>query len=323
MKEAMIEKSSPAVTEEELLEIAEYSRRPLSAEEVYTFTVVLCDNDLDRDFECFGNAALEKLALLFKGKSGIFDHDPKGEKQTARIYRCWVDRDEGRMNFLGEEYRALKARAYMVRTAANADLILEIEAGIKKEVSVGCAVEHTICSVCGADRREKACPHHPGRRYGGELCYTLLADPTDAYEWSFVAVPCQPAAGVTKSRGTAKALSLTPERAIREMAAGELHLDAASAAGLHKHIQWLEEQSEAAGRYRETLCKEIRRATLMAQPECSPELLEKAMSPLTTAELESMLALCQKQMDERFPPLVQTAPAKKEADRAGYDYFKI
>lgn len=121
-----------AVTEQELAAIAQYSRRPLTAEEVYTFPLVLCDNDLDRDNECFTDEALEKLAELFCGKTGIFDHDPRGEKQTARIYRCRVEPEEGRLNYRGAPYKALKADAYMVRTAANADLILEIDGGIKK-----------------------------------------------------------------------------------------------------------------------------------------------------------------------------------------------
>ena len=206
-----------AVTEQELAAIAQYSRRPLTAEEVYTFPLVLCDNDLDRDNECFTDEALEKLAELFCGKTGIFDHDPRGEKQTARIYRCRVEPEEGRLNYRGDPYKALKADAYMVRTAANADLILEIDGGIKKEVSVGCAVQKNICSICGADRREEPCGHQPGKRYGGKLCCTLLAEPSDAYEWSFVAVPAQPAAGVTKSHAVRRALHLTPERAIAEM----------------------------------------------------------------------------------------------------------
>ena len=87
MNQANITAEGCPVTEAELEAIARYSRRRLTAEEVYTFPLVLCDNDLDRDHECFTDAALEKLAVLFRGKTGIFDHDPRGEKQTARIYR--------------------------------------------------------------------------------------------------------------------------------------------------------------------------------------------------------------------------------------------
>lgn len=299
-----------AVTEQELAAIAQYSRRPLTAEEVYTFPLVLCDNDLDRDNECFTDEALEKLAELFCGKTGIFDHDPRGEKQTARIYRCRVEPEEGRLNYRGDPYMALKADAYMVRTAANADLILEIDGGIKKEVSVGCAVQKNICSICGADRREEPCGHQPGKRYGGKLCCTLLAEPSDAYEWSFVAVPAQPAAGVTKSHAVRRALHLTPERAIAEMEKGELHLDAAAAAGLRKHIALLERQSEDADRYRQALCQKIRCRTMLAQPELSPALLEKSMAALTVAELETLAELMKRQTERRFAPTVQTAPTE-------------
>ena len=178
-----------AVTEQELAAIAQYSRRPLTAEEVYTFPLVLCDNDLDRDNECFTDEALEKLAELFCGKTGIFDHDPRGEKQTARIYRCRVEPEEGRLNYRGDPYKALKADAYMVRTAANADLILEIDGGIKKEVSVGCAVQKKICSICGADHREEPCGHQPGKRYGGKLCWRSRPTPTNGALWQCLPSP--------------------------------------------------------------------------------------------------------------------------------------
>ena len=166
MNQANITAEGCPVTEAELEAIARYSRRRLTAEEVYTFPLVLCDNDLDRDHECFTDAALEKLAVLFRGKTGIFDHDPRGEKQTARIYRCAVEEEPGRLNHRGEPYKALKAWAYMVRTAANADLILEIDGGIKKEVSVGCSIGKKVCSICGADRQEATCGHQPGKKYG-------------------------------------------------------------------------------------------------------------------------------------------------------------
>ena len=221
-----------------------------------------------------------------------------------------MEPEEGRLNYRGDPYKALKADAYMVRTAANADLILEIDGGIKKEVSVGCAVKKSICSICGADRREEPCGHQPGKRYGGKLCCTLLAEPSDAYEWSFVAVPAQPAAGVTKSHAVRRALHLTPERAIAEMEKGELHLDAAAAAGLRKHIALLERQSEDADRYRQALCQKIRCRTMLTQPELSPALLEKSMAALTVAELETLAELMKRQTERRFAPTVQTAPTE-------------
>ena len=37
-----------------------------------------------------------------------------------------------------------------------------------------------------------------GETYDGKLCCGVLSNPVDAYEFSFVAVPAQPGAGVTK-----------------------------------------------------------------------------------------------------------------------------
>ena len=44
-----------------------YTRRAYKPEEVYTFSVVLCDNEVDRDGECFTKETLEELAKLFVG----------------------------------------------------------------------------------------------------------------------------------------------------------------------------------------------------------------------------------------------------------------
>ena len=40
-------------TEEDLKLINKYALRPLKKEEVFVFSVILCDNDIDRDFERF------------------------------------------------------------------------------------------------------------------------------------------------------------------------------------------------------------------------------------------------------------------------------
>ena len=182
----------------ELEKINRLTRREFSAEELYCFRVVLCDNEIDRDLEQFDPATLEQLAGMFVGKTGIRDHQPSSRNQQARIYEAAVEQFPGKYNSLGEPYCALVARAYMVRTESNRDLILEIEAGIKKEVSVGCSVRESVCSICGANRTLCDCGHHKGETYDGRLCYTILRDAQDAYEWSFVAVPAQRQAGVIK-----------------------------------------------------------------------------------------------------------------------------
>ncbi len=183
-----------------LEQLNKFTRRKFTGDEVFIFPVILCDNEVDRDNERFSRKSLDEMAEKFVGVTGIFDHDPKGGNQTARIFSAEVV-EESRGNSLGEPYAYIKANAYMVRTDSNADLIREIEGGIKKEVSVSCAAERHICSVCGTDRRVKACHHVKGRRYDGKKCFLSLEDISDAYEWSFVAVPAQVRAGVTKKFG--------------------------------------------------------------------------------------------------------------------------
>lgn len=182
----------------ELDKINSLTRREFGEKELYTFPVTLCDNDVDRDGEAFSDEALEQMQKLFVGKTGIFDHDPKGSNQTARIYDTEVVTDPDRLTAFGEPYKFLRGKAYTVRTDENKSLIAEIDAGIKKEVSVSCSANSKICSICGAEQHNNACEHIKGREYDGKLCYHTLDDITDAYEWSFVAVPAQPRAGVTK-----------------------------------------------------------------------------------------------------------------------------
>ena len=175
------------------------SRKKLTSEEVYTFAVRLCDNEVDRDGERFPAETLEGLAPLFVGKSGIFDHQWSAAGQTARIYRTELVREADTLTAAGDPLCYLKGYAYMVRTEGNRDLIAEIEGGIKKEVSVGCAVEEARCSICGENIHDRSrCAHEKGREYGGKLCWADLVHATDAYEWSFVAVPAQKNAGVMK-----------------------------------------------------------------------------------------------------------------------------
>lgn len=176
---------------EQLAKINRQAKSPLGAEEVYVFSVRLCDDQPDRDFERFQTQALEALAPMFVGKTGIVDHAWSSEKQVARIFEAGVEYEGGAAY--------LKAWAYILRGEKTAELIREIEAGIKREVSVGCAMGRSICSVCGAEYG--SCTHRKGESYGGQTCVAVLCEPVDAYEFSFVAVPAQKDAGVLKRLG--------------------------------------------------------------------------------------------------------------------------
>ena len=200
--EQAVEPGTPG--EEELALIHRWTRRELAAGELYVFRAVLCDNETDRDGERFTRPALETLARLFVGKTGLFDHSGKSGDQVMRIYATEIMEDAGRATQTGEVYTALSARAYLLRGGENEALIRAIDGGIKKEVSVSCAVKRVTCSVCGKAYGREGCAHRKGEVYDGQVCHAVLDEPTDAYEFSFVAVPAQPAAGVVKKKQEAR-----------------------------------------------------------------------------------------------------------------------
>lgn len=186
--------------------INQYSVKELKPEDVYCFSVILCDNDVDRDLERFTDKTLDKLAELFVGKTGISDHRWSSDRQIARLYRVEVE-ESTEKNALGEPLKRLRGSAYMLKTETTKPVIEAIEGGIIKEVSVGCSVSKTSCSICGEpfmldwrDWKYKCKNNHEkGETYDGVQCVANLEDPIDAYEFSFVAVPAQRNAGVTKS----------------------------------------------------------------------------------------------------------------------------
>ena len=205
----------PADPQADIALINEYSVKELTPQDVFCFSIILCDNEVDRDMERFTDASLDKLAPLFLGKSVLFDHRWSAEKQVARLYRTFVE-ELNEKTVMGESKRVLRGSAYMLRTEETADLIKAIEGGIKKEVSVGCQMGGCKCSICGEkfsynwQTGKYLCEndHFKGDTYDGKMCVGDLVDPKDAYEVSFVAVPAQRGAGVTKE---VKIDTMTPE----------------------------------------------------------------------------------------------------------------
>lgn len=190
LKAARVEKQT--VNAAELSLINAQALRKLTVDEVFTFRLAACDNQVDRDYERFTNEALEGLAPLFVGRPVLMDHLWSAGGQTARVYAAGVEVN-------GDVHRLI-LRCYMPRTAQTESTITAIETGILRECSVGCAMERAICSICGADQVKTCCQHIPGRKYDDRLCVMDLDEAKDAYEVSLVAVPAQPGAGIIKSK---------------------------------------------------------------------------------------------------------------------------
>lgn len=201
---------------------------------------------------------------------------------VEQICRMWL-RMQGE-TAAGAEYRWLKGWAYLMRTEKNQELITEIEGGIKKEVSVGCSMGRSVCSVCGAENG--ACGHVKGQMYGEKLCFMELKDPKDAYEWSFVAVPAQPRAGVVKRFGSEGT-----------------------------ELRMLRKQAELGQRYLTGLRREVVRLAMLADGHLDGKIFTKAVGRLDEAELLELKRAYEAQIAKKFPvapQLRQQAETKRE-----------
>lgn len=321
MIEGYIEKSFDA-TDEELEKINKFTRAPFDADRLYTFSVVLCSNDIDRDFERFSVDALNELAERFIGKTGIKDHSMKSADQKARVYDTWIEKCADRKTSDGEELYLLKAKAYMLKNDENMPLIEEIEAGIKKEVSISCAVAKSVCSICGTDRKASHCEHIAGRKYGGKTAFRTLSDITDAYEFSFVAIPAQRDAGVTKKFSLLKKDSDSMTDIIKAIKAcdEELVMDKSQLNSLKSYIDKLEDEAEVGRACKKALANEVVALCAEAMPEMDIKIFAGIAQVMTSKELEAFKSAFKKSKSADSAKLQLGAQANNNYN---FDQFKI
>lgn len=298
------------VSELDLQLINNYTRRQLSKNEVFVFSVVLCDNDIDRDGERFTVESLFELQKLFIGKTGIIDHNPSAYNQTARIFSCEVESVDGMKNFLGDDYFRLTAKAYLPVSDKNKDVILAIDSGIIKEVSVGCAVGNIVCNICGKDIA--TCSHNKGETYNGKVCCGELINPYDAYEWSFVAVPSQKRAGVTKAFIGKDFSMIDILNKIDERKGFALSDN--DCVKLCDYINNLKQSASDGVFYRDSLIGEVLRLSAIAQPEISRATMESVLKNMNVVQLNEFKSAFEKQKNASFSAVPQLYSAKEFSD---------
>lgn len=226
---------------------------------------------------------------MFLGRTGIKDHSMKASDQTARIYDTWVEKVEGRKTADGDDYYRLMAKAYMVRNDETEGFITEIEAGIKKEVSVSCSMGKSICSVCGKDRRQERCEHIPGKVYNSKTAFAILSEARDAYEFSFVAVPAQREAGVTKTFKISGKETLNMEDIMKTLkgCTDSIVLTKAQAENTVEYIENLRDEAKLGSEYKKSLTDEVVRLCAVAMPDMDIETFKGVAQVMTAKELLS------------------------------------
>ncbi len=281
-------------TAAQLAAINAQAKAELTEDQVYVFSLRLCDDQVDRDGERFDTEALPVLAKLFIGKTGITDHKWTSDSQVARIFETQVVRENG--------VSYIKAWAY-IRRGGNADeVIADIEAGIKKEVSVGCAMGRAVCSVCGGEYGH--CGHQKGESYDGQICCVILKEPMDAYEFSFVAVPAQREAGVLKAMG-AGAVSLK---------------ELADQYGAQKEYRALYKLAELGKQYEKQLRDEAVRLCLSLDLGAEEPVLRSILETAGAQDVMKLKEALEEKMRQAFPVQTQLprCEGKNEPVESGF-----
>ncbi|MBB5769108.1 hypothetical protein [Xanthomonas euroxanthea] len=192
-------KSAGDASADQLTSIRQYTLADMPADKLYVRTFAIAHNAIDRDRECFDEALLADFARTLPGK-GLFIKHPsgwdgdsgpgKGRWFAAKLERMSLD--EARTLLREPELKfppgvetavLLMADAYLVRTAGNADLLEEIDAGVVGDVSIGCTVKDYERLV---------------DEQGNELNAWRLVGPGEALEASLVWLGAQPGARAVK-----------------------------------------------------------------------------------------------------------------------------
>lgn len=317
MKEGIVQQEPSAP---DMGKINRYTRRAFGPEEVYTFSLVLCDNEVDRDQERFSLEALKGLRELFLGKTILFDHQRSSASQTARIYDTGLEEEPGRVTQGNEPYTKLTAKAYLPRTGKNQEVIELIESGILKEVSVGCSMGSSVCSICG----KETCSHVKGKTYGGKRCHRVLSQPQDAYECSFVAVPAQRAAGVVKQyQGEQGGNAMDVIKCLESAGEEGVQLTSAQAREFLQQVKQWQEQARWGRSYREKLEGDVLKYSAVLQPQLPRGVMESAVEGMPLPELAQMAQTYEKMAGEKLPLRPQLAPGTPREKTGENGEFRI
>lgn len=235
------------------------------------------------------DAAIGKLVRL----TGGFSLDTGSDGLNAQLNRALSGINVGGNQQGIEAFIATYLDQLLTYGSAVGEMITQIDGGIKKEVSVSCAMGSAVCSLCGADRRSGGCSHVPGRSYDGKVAFTVLSDATDAYEWSFVAVPAQREAGVVKHYDSSKGDKTVTENDVRKTlqnSKGAVTLTCDQARALARQLDTLEQEAQLGKSYKQELASQVVRLCAGVLPQMELGVFEGVARVMTAKELQAFKA---------------------------------
>ncbi|RCX32072.1 hypothetical protein [Thioalbus denitrificans] len=209
-----VRKAAGEASSDQLEAINRLALAELAAEQVYVRTAYLGHNGIDRDREVLDDGLLDDFARTLPGK-GLHLRHPGGWNGDsgpgigrwfeARVVEMSLDEARAALREPGlqfppgtERAKLLEASSYLPRSGKNADLILDIDAGVAGDQSLG---------FTASDRTAIQNPA------GDTIAYRLLG-PGEALEASLVWLGAQPGARFHKGapRPTAEDHEMSEEQ---------------------------------------------------------------------------------------------------------------
>ncbi|MBI1389271.1 MAG: hypothetical protein GC154_12570 [bacterium] len=169
-----------APSEDDMALINRLAASPLRADQVYVRAMLICSTQPCESDGCqFTPEALEQIASIIVGRSVLPGHN-RQSLPLARFFKAEVTRapEDGEAMFV-------RAWFYWLRGVSGArDLLLNVDGGIYREVSLAWKFNAWRCSICG--QANGRCSHRPGEAYQGARCYRLIDRVTEVLEGSLV-----------------------------------------------------------------------------------------------------------------------------------------
>ena len=308
--------AATAPNEDDLALINALALEPVSAEQIKIVPMRLANTRVDRAFEQFPKAYLDRFAETLPGKSLMQAHDYYAAP-VGRFFDAEVRRDPEN----GGHY--LYARAYM--NAAN-PLAGDVALGVAKGVSIGFQPDGRTCDLCGKDYEgyrkrytqaaqadDEPCSHIAGREYDGKVCtvsYSGDMQKVEALEGSLVWLGCQ--RGAETSPKAAEAV-VTKAAHFDALAAaggkGEELMDPKETAALQARVKELEGSVAQLGplaadgtKYREWLAAEVKRLYASMDDAATGEALCEAYAAAPAEKLEALRAKAAERQKSHFDP---------------------